>query len=138
MNQLNKARLLAGGLTLAMLFAFGVVAQTPGGQMKSSSKPAGQAKPAAAKPAKMAAAKSDTEIQDCITKKLAAAPKLKDQGFSATVANGVATFTGTANNAGSKGSVNGIAKSCGAKSVVNNITVKAAVKPAKAEMKKKP
>lgn len=137
MYQLNKVKFLAGGLALAMLFAIGIAAQTP--QAKPAAKPAAQTKmDKAAKPAKMSGVKSDSEIQDCITKKLAAAPKLKDQGFSVAVANGVATFTGMANNAGSKGSVNGMAKSCGAKSVVNNINVKAPVKSTKTDMKKKP
>ncbi len=140
---MNKAKLIVGVMTLATALTVGVAAQTaaPAGQMKSNVKPA-QAKtekaPKAAKPAK--AVKTDAEIQACIAEKLAAAPKLKDQGLSASVANGVATFTGMASNGGSKGGVSGIAKSCGAKSVVNNITVKAKEKPvkmAKPEPKKK-
>lgn len=134
---MNKTKLIAGVMALAMVLTVGVAAQTaaPAGQMKSNAKPAQAKAPKAAK-----AVKTDAEIQACITEKLAAAPKLKDQGFSASVAGGVATFTGMANNGGSKGGVSGIAKSCGAKSVVNNITVKAkekAVKMAKPEPKKK-
>jgi osmotically-inducible protein OsmY len=53
---------------------------------------------------------------------------MKDQGFTVAVSGGVATFTGSTKNSGSKGGVNNIAKSCGAKQVVNNITVE---KPAK-------
>lgn len=88
-----------------------------------------QSKPAKpAKSAKTQAPKSDADIQSCIQQKLAAAPKLKDQGFQVSVSGGVATFTGTAKNGGSKGAVNGIAKSCGAKQVTNNITVQAAAK----------
>ncbi len=143
---MNKAKLIVGVMALAMALTVGIAAQTaaPAGQMKSNAKPA-QAKaekaPKAAKEAKPAkAVKTDAEIQACIAGKLAAAPKLKDQGLSASVANGVATFTGMASNGGSKGGVSSIAKSCGAKSVVNNITVKAKEKPvkmAKPEPKKK-
>ena len=89
------------------------------------------------KPSKTAAApKSDSDIQSCISSKLAAAPKLKDQGFSVSVSGGTATFTGTAKNAGSKGGVANIAKSCGAKTVVNNITVESAA-PATGKKPKK-
>lgn len=130
MTQPSKSKLIAGILASAMVFVIGVAAQTSAtNPMKSN------AKPKAEKAAK--APKSDSEVQECITQKLAAAPKLKGQGFSATVANGEATFTGTASNGGSKGAVSGIAKSCGAKKVVNNITVKAPEKPAKPEAKKK-
>jgi osmotically-inducible protein OsmY len=67
--------------------------------------------------------KDDAEIQTCINGKFAASPSLKTQNFSASVASGVATLTGNAKNAGSKGAATNIAKGCGAKSVVNNITV---------------
>lgn len=134
MTQLNKSKLITGILALAVSLVIGVAAQTTGstGQMKSTAKPKSEKAPKAAK-----AAKTDSEIQDCISKKLAGAPKLKDQGFSASATDGVATFTGTANNGGSKGAVAAIAKSCGAKKVVNNITIKAPEKPAKPEAKKK-
>ncbi|MEO6725773.1 MAG: BON domain-containing protein [Blastocatellia bacterium] len=91
-------------------------------------------KSAAKKPA--AAAKSDAEIQKCITDKFAAAEKLKSQGFSATVSNGEATIIGTANNAGSKGAATKIAKSCGATKVTNNISSPPVSKPAKPADKK--
>lgn len=136
---MNKAKLIVGVMALAIALTVGIVAQTPApaGQMKPAAKPA--AAPKAAKETKPAkAAKTDAEIQSCITGKLAAAPKLKDQGLSASVANGVATFTGVANNGASKGGVSGIAKSCGAKSVVNNITVKAKEKPAAKTAKPEP
>ncbi len=75
------------------------------------------------------AALDDGAIQKCITDKFAAAPSLKTQGFSATVSQGVATLTGTAKDAGSKGAATNIAKRCGAKSVTNNITVSPPKKP---------
>jgi osmotically-inducible protein OsmY len=81
------------------------------------------------KPAKSTPApKSDSEIQSCIESKLASSSKLKDQSFSVSVNNGVATFTGTAKNSGSKSGVSSLAKSCGSKQVVNNITVEKAGK----------
>jgi osmotically-inducible protein OsmY len=76
-------------------------------------------------------AKSDGEIQQCISDRLAASPSLKDQGLSASVSNGVATLTGTARNPGSKGAVTRIARKCGAATVTNNITISASYKPAK-------
>jgi len=76
-------------------------------------------------------AKSDGEIQQCISDRLAASPSLKDQGLSASVSNGVATLTGTARNPGSKGAVTRIAKKCGAATVTNNITISGSYKPAK-------
>ena len=76
-------------------------------------------------------AKSDGEIQQCISDRLAASPSLKDQGLSSSVSNGVATLTGTARNPGSKGAVTRIAKKCGAATVTNNITISASYKPAK-------
>ena len=71
----------------------------------------------------------DDAIQKCITDKFAASPSLKTQGFAATVSGGVATLTGTAKDAGSKGAATNIAKKCGAKSVTNNISSPAVAKP---------
>lgn len=118
---MKKATGILGGLALSTFLVLSAVA---GNTNKA-------ANPQKTKPAKTAAApKSDSDIQSCITEKLAAAPKLKDQGFSASVSGGVATFTGTAKNAGSKGGVTNIAKACGAKQTVNNITVESAPKAA--------
>lgn len=97
--------------------------------MKSSGK-------SAAKKPVTAAPKSDAEIQKCIVDKFAAGEKLKSQGFSATVASGEATLTGTANNAGSKGAATKIAKSCGATKVTNKIASPPVSKPAKPAVKK--
>src|SRR6266545_4909996 len=77
------------------------------------------------------AAKSDSEIQQCISDRLAASPSLKDQGLSSSVSNGAATLTGTARNPGSKGAATRIAKKCGATTVINNITISASYKPPK-------
>jgi osmotically-inducible protein OsmY len=71
----------------------------------------------------LAAAAGDADIQKCITDKLAAAPKLSAQGFSATVNAGQATLTGTARNPGSKGAASGIAKRCNATTVSNEIVI---------------
>lgn len=71
----------------------------------------------------------DGAIQKCINDKFSASPSLKTQGFSATVSKGVATLTGVAKDAGSKGAATNIAKRCGAKNVTNSITVSA--KPTK-------
>src|SRR5262245_38588918 len=68
---------------------------------KSEQKSEDSAKKAEKK--KEAAPASDADIQKCITDKLAATKKLKSQGFSAAVSGGVATLTGNAANAGSKG-----------------------------------
>ena len=67
----------------------------------------------------------DDTIQKCINDKFATSPSLKTQGFSAAVSHGVATLTGVAKDAGSKGAATNIAKRCGAKSVTNSITVSA-------------
>jgi len=72
----------------------------------------------------------DGAIQKCINDKFATSPSLKSQGFSAAVSKGVATLTGVAKDAGSKGAATNIAKRCGAKNVTNSITVSA--KPPKA------
>ena len=102
----KKLIMLLSSLALAAMFAFTAVAQ--------------KTKPAP---------KTDAEIQQCITEKLAASVKLKDQGLSATVVGGVATFVGEAKDGSSKGGVANIAKACGAKKTVNNITVAAKPKP---------
>ena len=109
------------GFAMALVLAFSVAAQTA---TAPATKP--QAKP---KLAPKAVPKTDAEIEQCIKDRLEKAPKLKDQGFSVSVSGGVATFTGTAKNAGSKGGVSGIAKACHATKVVNNITVPASTKP---------
>jgi osmotically-inducible protein OsmY len=70
----------------------------------------------------------DGAIQKCITDKFAASGSLNPQGFSATVSSGVATLTGTAKDAGSKGAATNIAKKCGAKKVTNNISAPAVSK----------
>ena len=67
----------------------------------------------------------DGAIQKCITDKFAGSASLNPQGFSVTVSNGVATLTGTAKDAGSKGAATNIAKKCGAKKVTNNISAPA-------------
>lgn len=71
---------------------------------------------------------ADSDIQQCIVEKLAASPALKDQGFVASVSNGVVTLTGIARNPGSKGNATRIAKKCGATTVNNNITLSPAFK----------
>ncbi|MBO0722135.1 MAG: BON domain-containing protein [Blastocatellia bacterium] len=119
---MKKATGILGGLALSTVLVLSAVGNTANNKT---------ATPQKTKPAKTGAApKSDSDIQSCITEKLAAAPKLKDQGLSAAVSGGVATFTGTAKNAGSKGGVANIAKACGANKVVNNITVESAPKAA--------
>lgn len=119
---------MIGGLMLAGMLALGVVAQTPApSKTTPTPKPAKAAKAAKAAPAM----KSDADIQADIQKRLSEAPKLKSEAISASVSGGVATFTGTVKNSGSKGGVNSLAKAAGAKSVVNNITVEKPAKPAK-------
>jgi hypothetical protein len=76
-------------------------------------------------------AKTDPEIQQCISERFAASPSLKDQGLTAAVANGVATLSGTARNPGSKGAATNIAKKCGATSVTNKIEISPSYKPVK-------
>lgn len=75
-----------------------------------------------------AAPVDDAAIQKCISDKFAASSSLNSQGFSDTVSSGVATLTGTAKDAGSKGAATNIAKHCGAKKVVNNISAPAVTK----------
>jgi osmotically-inducible protein OsmY len=113
----------------AFAFAHGTQPAQGGETMKS-----GEKKPA--RKSEPAAPKTDADIQKCIADKLAKSEKLKPQGFSATVSNGEATLTGTAQNAGSKGAATGIAKSCGASKVTNNITAPPVSKPAKPAEKK--
>ncbi|HEU0177471.1 MAG TPA: BON domain-containing protein [Blastocatellia bacterium] len=132
---MQRAIRIVSGLALATVIGSSALAHSP------STKPAARnvtqanvAQPQTAKPAKpaKAAPKSDADIQSCIEQKLGADAKLKDQGFTAAVSGGVATFTGSTKDGSSKGGVNGIAKGCGAKKVVNNISVEKAPKPAKA------
>lgn len=118
---MNRLKTIVGSVTLVGLLAFAAVAQTP-----SQTKPMH-----AMKPVKVAAAKSDADIQADIQKRLAAAPKLKSENISVAVSGGVATFTGTVSNSGSKGGVNSLAKAAGAKKVVNNITVQKVMKTTK-------
>jgi osmotically-inducible protein OsmY len=87
------------------------------------------------KKAKAAAPTSDPDIQKCIADKFANSEKLKSQGFTAAVSGGVATLTGKAANAASKGAATRIAKSCGAKEVTNNIEAPPVAKPAKKKEK---
>ena len=120
------------GLLLASTVALAQAAQpAQGGDMMKKEK--GEKKE---KKVKAAAPASDADIQKCITDKLANSEKLKSQGFSATVSGGVATLTGKAANAGSKGAATRIAKSCGAKEVTNNIEAPPVAKPAKKSEKK--
>ncbi len=79
-----------------------------------------------------------SEVQTDIQKRLAAAPKLKSENINVSVSGGVATFTGTVKNAGSKGGLSSLAKAAGAKSVVNNISIEKVAPHAKtaASMKK--
>jgi osmotically-inducible protein OsmY len=86
---------------------------------------------------KETAPKSDDEVQKCIMDKFSNSEKLKAQGFSASVSNGEAKLTGSAQNAGSKGAATRIAQSCGAKSVSNNITAPNIPRPKKSESEKK-
>ena len=137
-----KKTTIISGLALVAAMSLSAFAQTAAKTASNKVVPAATqaAAPqtAPAKPAKMTrpaktakvVPQSDSDIQACIQQKLAAAPKLKTQGFNVAVSGGAATFTGTAANPGSKGGVSGIAKSCGAKQIVNNITIQAAAKPA--------
>ena len=88
-------------IALATVVTFGAIAQT-------STAPS--------------AAKSDSEIRQCIENRLASSEKLGGQGFTVAVANREATLTGTARNSGSKGAVTRIARTCGADKVSNLIT----------------
>ncbi len=88
-------------------------------------------KETASRPKKEMAPKTDSEIQKCIEGKFARSEKLRPQGFSTSVSDGLVTLSGKAANAGSKGAATGIAKSCGAGSVTNNITAPAIPRPKK-------
>jgi len=130
---MQKTTCIVSGLALTATIALSALAQTPAAKLATHNvAPAKSALAQTAKPAKhaktSAAPKSDADIQSCIQSKLAAAPKLKDQGFSVSVSSGVATLTGATKNGGSKGSAAGIAKSCGAKQVANNIMVEKVAK----------
>ncbi len=127
---MKKFSVFVAAICLAAFVSLGVSAQTK----PADAKPAKPAKAEKPKPAP----KSDAEIQQCITDKLAAAPKLKDQKITVSVSGGVATLTGEVSNGGSKGAATKICKSCGAKSTKNNITVKKAEKPAKPAKAAKP
>jgi osmotically-inducible protein OsmY len=94
-------------------------------------------KESAPKAKKETAPKSDDEIQKCIMDKFSNSEKLKSQGFNASVSNGEAKLTGSAQNAGSKGAATRIAQSCGAKSVTNSITAPSIPRPKKAATDKK-
>jgi len=124
---------LPAAILLAGTLAFHAFAQPPPARPHASNArsgiPAAQPKPATTpKPAKPAkSAKPDFEIHACIQDKLAAVPKVTDAGFiSASVVNGVVTFTGTLGRGGGAGNVAAIAKGCGAKQVVNQIATQAA------------
>lgn len=119
---MNNLKTIIGGVTLVGLLALGAIAQTP-----AANKPMHATKPAKTIPV----AKSDAEIQTDIQKRLAAAPKLKSENISVAVSGGVATFTGTVSNSGSKGGVSSLAKAAGAKKVINSITVQKMAKAAK-------
>lgn len=112
-----------------VLMSAAAFAQAPAGG-ESSAQPSGRQE-AASKPRKEAAPKTDSEIQKCIEGKFAKSEKLRSQGFATSVSNGLATLSGKAANAGSKGAATGIAKSCGATTVTNNITAPAIPRPRK-------
>ena len=119
---MTKMKTMIGSMGLVGLLAFGAVAQTP-----APAKTMHATKPAKVVPA----VKSDAEIQTDIQNRLAAAPKLKSENISVAVSSGVATFSGTVSNSGSKGGVSSLAKAAGAKKVVNNITIQKVAKAAK-------
>jgi osmotically-inducible protein OsmY len=114
-------KMIALTFTLLLTTAFALAQTQP--EKKAESKP----KKAAAAP------KTDADVQKCITDKFATSKTLT--GGAATVANGEATLTGEAKNAGAKNGAAKTATGCGAKKVTNNITVaappaKGAAKPA--------
>jgi len=80
---------------------------------------------------KAVASKSDTQIESCISDRLARSEKLRQQGFSVSVSEGTATLTGKAVNAGSKGAATRIARSCGATTVKNEIEAPPIPRPKK-------
>jgi osmotically-inducible protein OsmY len=94
-------------------------------------------KESSSKAKKDSAPKSDDEIHKCIMDKFSNSEKLKSQGFNASVSNGEARLTGSAQNSGSKGAATRIARNCGAKNVSNNITAPSIPRPKKSESEKK-
>jgi osmotically-inducible protein OsmY len=74
-------------------------------------------------------AKTDPEIQKCITDKFAASRTFKDLSLGVAVTNGEVMLTGQVRNAGSKGAATSISKRCGAKKTINNIIVDTPPKP---------
>ena len=130
---MKSMKTIISGAALSGLLALAAVAQTPMTATKPVTKPMTKtvAPVAAAKPMKTVAVKNDADIQADIQKRLTAAPKLKSENINATVSGGIATFTGSVKNAGSKGGVSSLAKAAGAKSVVNNITIEKPAMPAK-------
>ena len=121
---MNKMKTIIGSVALTGLLAFGAMAQTPA-QNKTPNTTMQVTKPAPV-------TKSDADIQSDIQKRLAAAPKLKSEKINVAVSGGIATFSGTVSNPGSKGGVSSLAKAAGAKQVVNNITEQKAVQAAAA------
>jgi len=95
----------------------------------AAEKTAGAAKGAAKGTKEGLTAKTDPEIQKCITDKFAASTTLKTFGLSAAVNKSEATLTGKVKTAGSKGAATNVSKSCGAKKTINNITVDTPAKP---------
>jgi osmotically-inducible protein OsmY len=134
---MKKSAGILSGLALTIVFTLGASAQTSANKMTANKSAPPKTQTKQSKPTK-AAPKSDSEIQSCVESKLAADPKMKDQGFTVAVSGGVATFSGSTKNSGSKGGVNSIAKSCGAKQVVNNITVEKAAKSSQSSSAAKP
>lgn len=129
---MKKSPGILSGLALTVVFALGALGQTPPAKLTAKNTPPKTTQSKPTKAAKTTAAKSDSEIQSCVESKIAADPKLKDQGFVVSVSSGVATFTGSTKNSGSKSGVASLAKSCGSKQVVNNITVEKAAKSSSA------
>jgi osmotically-inducible protein OsmY len=122
-NQLFRRKIMKKtiGLTFTLLLtvAFALTQTSLASQEEMKKK--------ADKPAKAAAApkapKTDADIQKCISDKFAASKTIT--GGAAAVANGEATLTGEAKNAGAKGGATRTAKGCGAKTVANNLTTPA-------------
>jgi osmotically-inducible protein OsmY len=138
---MKKATNIFSSLALTAVLVLSALGQTGRtSATKTATKnnaPSGNTLAQSAKPAKhMAATKSDSDIQSCVESKMAGSSKLKDQGFGVSLSNGVATFTGTTKNSGSKSGVSSIAKTCGTRQVVNNITVEKAAPSATGTTKK--
>jgi osmotically-inducible protein OsmY len=135
-NQLFRRKIMKKtiGLTFTLLLtvAFALTQTSLASQEEMKKK--------ADKPAKAAAApkapKTDADVQKCIADKFAASKTVTNG--AAAVANGEATLTGEAKNAGAKGGATKTAKACGAKTVVNNLTTPAPPPAAaKPDVKKK-